>query len=354
LRVLRDGRWKYILAPRPELYDLASDPGEATDRSKADPATARRLRAALEGLLEAERERALDPASRPAVSAETLQKLGALGYVSPGAPAGSVAQGADPKDKVAEFSMLSGTMREGLQLLQAKRYGDSVARFTRLREVGADSFQLHFYLGEALAGLGRQRDAEASYGRAIARMPAFTQAHLRLAESRIARKDLHGALTALQQGQKDAPNEPVLFEREGQVWQTLGDVARAMRAYETVATLAPSDALVRWRMGELLLSAGRPDEARTRFQEATTLDPSVADYWNSLGMVLGGGGRNDEAADAFRRAIDRDPKSARYAYNLGLVLLRAGRPDARQAFERALALDPAFRPARDRLAELAR
>ena len=28
LRVLREGPWKYILAPRPELYDLANDPGE--------------------------------------------------------------------------------------------------------------------------------------------------------------------------------------------------------------------------------------------------------------------------------------------------------------------------------------
>jgi Tfp pilus assembly protein PilF len=265
-----------------------------------------------------------------------------------------VAQGADPKDKIAEFSMLSGTMREGLELLQAKRYAESAARFTRLRGVGADSFQLHFYLGEALAGLGRLRDAEASYSQAIARMPAFTQAHLRLADARIARKDLQGALAALQQGQKDAPNEPALFDREGQVWQALGDAGRAMRAFETVVALAPADALVRWRMGELLLNAGRPDEARAQFVKATTLDPSVADYWNSLGMVLGGAGHNDDAADAFRKAIERDPKSARYAYNLGLVLLRAGKPDARAAFERALALDPAFRPARDRLAELAR
>src|SRR6185503_11742210 len=28
LRALRDGRWKYIQAPRPELYDLDGDPGE--------------------------------------------------------------------------------------------------------------------------------------------------------------------------------------------------------------------------------------------------------------------------------------------------------------------------------------
>ena len=50
----------------------------------------------------AERERAVSPDTAAAtLSAETLQKLGALGYVSPGAAKGSVAQGADPKDKIA-------------------------------------------------------------------------------------------------------------------------------------------------------------------------------------------------------------------------------------------------------------
>ena len=94
--------------------------------------------------------------------------------------------------------------------------------------------------------------------------------------------------------------------------------------------------------------------AATSGERATTLDPSVADFWNSLGMVLGGGGAHDEAARAFREATRLDAKSARYAYNLGLVLQRAGNIEARTWFERTLALDPAFRPARERLAELGR
>ncbi|MCC6988347.1 MAG: sulfatase-like hydrolase/transferase, partial [Acidobacteria bacterium] len=354
LRVWREGPWKYILAPRPELYDLDADPGETRDLAASNTAVARRHRAALEGLLKTEREQALDPASRPALSAETLQKLGALGSVSPGAPKDSVAQGADPKDKIAEFNELSRLMREGLDLLQAKRYADSAARFTRLREVGADSFQLHFYLGEALAGLGRRREAEASYLRSVAIMPAFTAAHLGLANARIARKDLRGAIAALHQGQKDAPNEPQLYDREGQVWQTLGDPAQATAAYQRVIALAPADALARWRLGEIALSTGAPDRALALFREATTLDPSVADFWNSLGMVLGGAGQHQDAAAAFREATTRDANNPRYAYNLGLVLQRAGNPEARVWFERTLALDSAFRPARERLAELAR
>jgi Flp pilus assembly protein TadD len=112
--------------------------------------------------------------------------------------------------------------------------------------------------------------------------------------------------------------------------------------------------MVRWRMGELLLTGGAPDRALALFREATALDPTVADFWNSLGMVLGGSGDQVGAADAFRKALELDPKDARVAYNLGLVLMRAGDPGARGQFERALALDPSFRPARERLAELGR
>lgn len=355
LRVLRDGQWKYILAPRPELYDLTADPGEMHDLSGANTATARRLRAALETLLKAERDRALsDDTAVPALSAETLQKLGALGYVSPGAAKSDVAQGADPKDKIEEFSRLSTLMREGLDLLNLKRFAESASRFDTLRRDGADSFQLHFYRGRALVGLGRLREAEQSFEKTIALMPSFTQAHLGLADARLALRNPRGAIDALQRGQRDAPNEPELFDKEGQVWQQLGDLARATAAYQTVAKLAPNDALVRWRMGEILITQQQPDRALAMFREATALDPSVADYWNSLGMVLGGGGHHDDAARAFEEATARAPTNARYAYNLGLVLMRAGKPEAAEWFRKALSLDASFRPARERLAELGR
>jgi arylsulfatase A-like enzyme/Tfp pilus assembly protein PilF len=355
LRVMRDGSWKYILAPRPELYDLAADPGETRDLVSTEAATAARLRSALESLLRVERNRASSkPSPEPTLSADVLQKLGALGYVSPAAATGSVATGADPKDKIDEFRTLSGLMREGLTLLRQGRYADSAGRFIRLQKAGADTFQVHFYLGRAQIGLGRIGDAEKNFLRTIEAMPRFTEAHLSLAEARLARQDPRGAIDALVRGQHDAPNEPALFEREGQVWQQLGDAPRAMAAYEKAMALAPKDGLVRWRLGELLLTGGAPDRALALFRQATALDPDVADYWNSLGMVLGGNGQHAEAADAFRKAIARDPKNARYAYNLGLVLMRAGDPGARAEFERALSLDPAFRPARERLGELGR
>jgi len=355
LRVWRDGSMKYILAPRPELYDLAADPGETKDLSTTQPAVARKLRAALEAVLRAEREKAAAPGDATAeISAEMLQKLGALGYVSPGASKDSVAQGADPKDKIQEFQTLNGLMRDGLAALEAQRFAESAATFAQLRKAGADSFQVHFYEGRALAGLGRARDASTRFARTLELMPTYGEAYLELANTWVARKDLAQALAVVKRGEAAVPKEPSLVEREGQIQQARGDLAGALAAYERAAALAPTDALLQWRQGEVLLAMRRSADAVAKYREATTLDPSVADFWNSLGMVLGGEGRNDEAAESFRQAATRDPANAQYAYNLGLVLMRGGRAEARQWFEQALERDPAFRPARQRLAELAR
>ena len=114
LRVLRDGRFKYIQAPRPELYDLARDPREQSNLVSAQPARAEAMRSALGKVLEEERATAAGPAAAPAVPPELLEKLGALGYVGGAAPAQTAAPGADPKDKVEEFRIANDLIREGL------------------------------------------------------------------------------------------------------------------------------------------------------------------------------------------------------------------------------------------------
>src|SRR6185295_444772 len=83
LRAVRDGRWKYILAPKPELYDLDRDPGELRNLVDEEPNRARAFRSGIEQQLrleQAARRGAESPAAT--VPADMLEKLGALGYVS--------------------------------------------------------------------------------------------------------------------------------------------------------------------------------------------------------------------------------------------------------------------------------
>ena len=51
LRSVREGDFKYIEAPKPELYNLREDPGENINIVEKNPAEARRLRGELGKLL---------------------------------------------------------------------------------------------------------------------------------------------------------------------------------------------------------------------------------------------------------------------------------------------------------------
>jgi arylsulfatase A-like enzyme/Flp pilus assembly protein TadD len=351
LRALRDERWKYIQAPRPELYDLEHDPGEGNDLAASEPARAEAFRAALAQRLAG--EKAAPAVGAATVPADLLEKLGALGYLGAGTPPPGATTGADPKDKIEEYKVLNRLVREGLVRLRENDYAGSVARFRELLRRGVSSFEVHYYLARGLTALHQPREAATHFETALARLPGFAGAILGLAESRIALGDLPGALSALQKGAATSPRNARLLEREAQVLRRLKRLPEARQAYEAAVTLAPKDALLRVQLAEVCRDAGDIQEATRRLREAIEIDPAPASYWNSLGMVLGAGSEMAEAEKAFREAVARDAQSAEYFYNLGLAQLRQQRrDDAAASFRKAAALEPRFRAPRERLAEM--
>lgn len=113
LRSVRDGRYKLIAAPRPELYDLANDPLERRNLFDAR----RSLAAAMLRRLERyEDVRTSDAATAPALDEATTDALASLGYVGNGPPGASNSpavhgNAVDPKDRIALYEQLTRARR---------------------------------------------------------------------------------------------------------------------------------------------------------------------------------------------------------------------------------------------------
>jgi arylsulfatase A-like enzyme/Flp pilus assembly protein TadD len=180
LEALRRGTWKLIAAPRPELYDLAEDPGETVNLVRQERAKARELR----DLLSAARE---TPAadSRSLDDPEALARLRSLGYVGAGSDPGEPPAGvADPKDRVELWNELSAALaamergqpaaavaafdavlekepgnpfalsRSGAALLAAGRPAAAVPRLRRAAEIQPDDAETRYALATALTRSG--------------------------------------------------------------------------------------------------------------------------------------------------------------------------------------------------------
>lgn len=106
-----------------------------------------------------------------------------------------------------------------------------------------------------------------------------------------------------------------------------GDVSSMIAGLEAKLKDNPNDA-EGWRMlGWAFFETGKFAESATAYARATQIDPKKADYWSSLGeakVLAGAGDVPPDAKAAFEKAIALDPKDPRSRYFLAVAQDIAG------------------------------
>src|SRR5258708_2018043 len=196
LRSVRKEGFKFIEAPKPELYDLRSDPGEVHNEYEPWNADVQKLRKTLVELNEA------SPASGKhqsfAVSAGTIDELHALGYLGP-ADAGSSTNVPepsllpDPKDKIEELNLLHAAM----MAMENNDPAKARASLERLLQLDDKSVIALSQLGHLEISSGNYHKALEYLRRAHELRPGAAAAALHYARALELNDDLPGARATL-------------------------------------------------------------------------------------------------------------------------------------------------------------
>jgi arylsulfatase A-like enzyme/Tfp pilus assembly protein PilF len=337
LRALRAEGWKYVDAPRAELYRVAEDPMETRNLLEARPQVASAMRARLRTY-----EARAGDERNAAVDSGAAERLASLGYLGGGFFTGKPS-GADPKDKLKDFEAHQQDMREALRLYRARDLDAAIRLFSRLARGRATSFNVEYYLGRSL--LERHRPAAASphLEKAAELAPASAVAWVFLADAYSKSSQPARALEAVDRGLRAVPDHPELLAMRGRLLLQQGDTAAARAALEKSKSLDPRDARVHVDLANLYRGTGDLARARAEAEEALRLDPKSAEAQVAWGLVLGALGREPEAAQAFRAALKLKPDQPDALFYLGSVELRAGRAAAAvRLFERLLRRAPSY------------
>ena len=263
LHTLRSDRWKYIDAPKPELFDLVRDPSEEHDLSASEPkrvaewhdAVVRRASAARRDI------RGIDPAAKA--------RLQALGYAS-GSPGSSSPSRADPKDKKEEAARLA-------QVTSGELSGAPLERALReILEADPDNPQANLRLGYVSLDSNRCRDAVPRFRSAIAAHLPSADAHLGLAACQAAQREFDAATATLRDAERIEPGNPVVIAN----------------------------------LGLLLSDSGRPTDAIDPLQRALTIDPDLHQARFGLAIAFARTGRRAEAASTAEELLRRLPEDA--------------------------------------------
>jgi arylsulfatase A-like enzyme/Tfp pilus assembly protein PilF len=356
LRALRAEGWKYIDAPRPELYRVAEDPRETNNRlgDRASVASAMRQRLS-----------ALD-AGVPKPPAATLdgsaaERLAALGYVG-GAFFQGPPSGADPKDRLQEFQGDRREFQEALRLYRRRDLDGAIRILSRLAEptkvdgqiVERRSFNVEYYLGRSLLEKRRFTDAAEHLGRASALAPESVPAYVLLAQAHAASGRTADALATLERGLALTPENAELLQARGGLLLRGGRLVEARATLERARKLDPDNLIVRVDLAAVYRAQGDLAAARAEAEEAVRRHPRSPDARVAAGLVAGASGREDVAGRLFREALERDADHSDALFYLASVEMRAGRPaTAVPLLEKLVKTAPAY-PEAARLLALAR
>jgi choline-sulfatase len=342
LRALTAGRFKFVAAPRPELYDLQQDPTESKNIYAERQALGDRLNQellALEGRMSANAS-----APKPAVEVdpEARERLAALGYVGTFVTAATPDRAglADPKDKIQLFNLMT-------QAREAARHDK-------------DS-------DEGLKALQRVVDQD----------PKVIDAWFMMGNEYYRRHDYTRAIDRYKRALELKPDYDLVVINMANAYRALGKDQEAMVGYRRFMELDPKNAQIRYETAQILIDNGKLEEARIELTHALELEPKLAAARNALGVLalrrgdVGGAEREIRAAIAekadvrlahynlallaeqqgdFQRAIAEYTKeielhanSYKASFNLGKLYERVGDRTAQiDAFRKAIEMNPSF------------
>ena len=267
--MIHDG-WKYIEAPRPELYDLDSDPGETSNLVDDQAAKATELR---EWLTELEAQLVPHDSDDVDLDSEALAKIESLGYVAGSTHTTSadvdLSSLRDPKD-------MAGVLRDHYRAVGMVRQG----RFERAIEVleelvrrSPESIDLYEDLGWSYSSVGRYADAEQAYEKSLTNLPDHAERRWGLAETQRRQGKYDAAKDNYERALAHRPSFGEAHMGLTLVYSEQGEFETALAHAHQHAKINPASPIAWLNVLNLAMELERYDDALVAVDRLAALDP---------------------------------------------------------------------------------
>jgi arylsulfatase A-like enzyme/Flp pilus assembly protein TadD len=322
LRAVEAGRWKYIDAPEPELYDLSADPGERTNLADADPARVTTLKRALEGITGAGPGRV---AATP-LTDDARRRLASLGYLSGSSPEPPTDQARlpDPKRMVDLFEELL----DGNRALASDRAGDALGIARRVLAKDPGNGFARLLLGRASLATGRNKEAVAAFKSYLELVPGSADAHHWMALAHLRLGDRSRALDEEEATLAIDPRHTAALALKAGLLFSGGRRDEGLDVLRRAADADPANTTLRIELADLLTDAGHFADAEGEYRRVIAARPGESRALLGLGLVLGATARPDEALSSFNEAVDADARNEEARFARGEVLEQLGQVEA--------------------------
>ena len=249
LKSLRKGRFKFIDAPRPELYDILEDPGEVDNIVNREATLGHEMKRELEALISRYSAEGIEDAEPQKIDNDSLVKLQALGYIGT-FHAASKEKGrklADPKDKIELYNEIQLAQN----LMAEEKMEEAERKLKDVLNKDESVLEARYILGNIYLRQNKFDEAIEEYKKSLAVEPDYYDAIFGLART---------------------------YERAGKFDE-------AIVGFERMIELDPRDTKTYWHLGDIYLEKEEYDKALKYAKKCIEIDPDSPSHHNRLGGV---------------------------------------------------------------------
>ena len=341
LKAVQDGRFKLILAPVPELYDVIADPHENKNLVYTEKKIYDRLKGEAEAFITRASQNGYET-DYSKIDEETKEKLAALGYM------GSFADPAklkgkklgNPREKIGVFNRLSEAREMGLD----GKVDEAVKIIQDIIASDPDITDAYFSIGNIYFQAQKYREAVGYFQQVLGRKPDDSFAAINV------------ALSYEAMGQFDQAEQFLLnylkkgFPEDSQFYFMLGNMNYIQKKYDQaipyfekcLASNAES-AGAHSLLGAIAIVKDDLPGAEEHLRRAAEISPRLANLHYFKAELEEKKGRPAEAEKEYLAELEISPKHFKAMYNLSRLYRQTGDTAKEQDYlDECLKTDPRF------------
>jgi arylsulfatase A-like enzyme/Flp pilus assembly protein TadD len=286
---LRSANQLYVRAPRPELYDLSSDPGSKTNLYTDKRAAAVRLAVQLDSFVKRITEGA-PQALQDNLDEKSREKLSALGYVASGKT--SPPSRIDPKDRID----VANDMHDASLAIEEGKEASVIPLLLRVVAKDPQIQAAQYYLGIAYSRKGNFAEAIPPLRKAIELRPDALMAQYELAICLYETGDLKTAAAHFEILVENRPDWSDARYSLGSIYARTGRPEEAAKNLLVVLEGEPDHYRANLLLGRMLFLNGTFAEALPYLEKATTVQTDSGEAHSFLADEYEQLGRTEDAA----------------------------------------------------------
>ena len=316
-----NGSWKYILAPKHELYDLQTDRKEEDNLALKKSEQAVRSKQRLQNYIEEHSRDARKPGEAAKMDKDDMQKLAALGYLTTVVNTAGKTDLPDPKGKVGVFNDLS----RAKDYLRDEMFDNAVELLKKIITENPQIVDGILQLGNVYSKSNKHEEALACFYRVLEKKPDYHAAMINVinALTRLGRYDK--AIEEVNRFLKTFPNDHSLYNELGTVYFLQKEYDKALEIFKKSVELESVNPHAFNRMGGIYVIKNDLEKAESFLRKALEINPGLKKLHFNLAQVEEKKGNKQQAMEHYKKELENYPEAFKSAYNLAEELRKSGK-----------------------------